>query len=598
MIERFRAVALERLERLEAAWAKLTSEPHDAATAAILERELHTLKGEARMVGFVDVDLVAHKLEDILDVCRELSISDDVDLVVTMALRFMTMLIRKKAGQTLGGIDLPGFVRQLDTVAKETRKQHPLRGRIATSTLPQRELFSGKVRDRLAGVALDLFLELASGRESKRIRHAWQQLRDSLSPADPELLAPILAKHETGARELAHALGKLVTFEFLLDAEARAPASIIKTLDLAALHLIRNAIDHGIERAEDRIAAGKPADGMIRVRCIVEEGRVVLEIDDDGCGIDFPSVRASGIELGLLKPDATPTDAELSKLLFHPGLTTRKQATSVSGRGIGLDAVHGQVSAVGGDVQVASEPGRGTSWTIAVPSPLRRFRVLQFTVRGTQIPCCVPADWAIEVEGAANDTIDLVEELGIGQATANPYTFELTRGDSIVRIGAASEPLETEARWLVATGAESLAGVASIEGVECLVLKPEMLVASTGKVAIVDDSEIIRELVRFSLQPYGIEVSSFEDPSALVGTLAANPVQLVLLDLSFKGVDIPQLVRRIKSALPDCAVYLHSDRTPLELARIAETAAADGYLAKALGREQFVTRVLKILRRR
>lgn len=337
---------------------------------------------------------------------------------------------------------------------------------------------------------------------------------------------------------------------------------------------------------------------MIRVRCIVEEGRVVLEIDDDGRGIDFPSVRASGIELGLLKPDATPTDAELSKLLFHPGLTTRKQATSVSGRGIGLDAVHGQVNAVGGDVQVASEPGKGTSWTIAVPSPLRRFRVLQFTARGTQVPFCVPADWAIEVEGAANDTIDLVEELGIGQATANPYTFELTRGDSIVRVGAASEPLETEARWLVATGAESLAGVASIEGVECLVLKPEMLVASTGKVAIVDDSEIIRELVRFSLQPYGIEVSAFDGPSALIGTLAANPVQLVLLDLSFKGVDIPQLVRRIKSALPDCAVYLHSDRTPIELARIAESSAADGYLAKALGREQFVTRVLKILRRR
>lgn len=561
---------------------------------------MHTLKGEARMVGFVDVDLVAHKLEDLLDASRELQISDDVDLVVGMALRFMAMLIRKKAGQTLGGIDLPGFVRQLDSVAKETRKQHPLRGRVATATLPRepRELLSGKLRDRLAGAALELFLELASGRESRRIRHAWQQLRDALAPADPQPFAPVLAKHEAGARELAQALGKLVTFEFLLDPEARAPASIVDALDTAALHLIRNAVDHGIERPEVRRAAGKPDDGMIRVRCIVEQTRVVLEVDDDGRGIDFPSVRASGLELGLLNPEATPTDAELSQLLFHPGLTTRTHATAVSGRGIGLDAVHGQVSAVGGEVQVASEPGKGTSWTISVPSPLRRFRVRSFAVQGAAVPLCIPVDWAIEVEGAANDTIDLVEELGLGPATANPYTYELTRGDSIVRIGAAGEPIEAEARWLVSTAADALAGVVSIDGIECLILKPELLVASTGKVAIVDDSEIIRELVRFSLQPYGIEVLLFESPDTLVGTLAVNPVQLVLLDLSFKGVDIPQLVRRIKTALPGCAVYLHSDRTPIELARIAETSAADGYLAKALGREQFVTRVLKILRRR
>lgn len=552
------------------------------------------------MVGFVDVDLVAHKLEDMLDACRELQISDDIDLVVTMAFRFMAMLIRKKAGQTLGGIDLPGFIRQLDGVAKETRKHHPLRGRVATATLHRepRELLSGRVRDRLASAALDLFLELASGPESRRIRHAWQQLRDSLSPADPEPLAPVLAKHEAGARELAHALGKLVTFEFLLDPQARAPTSIIEALDTAALHLIRNAVDHGIERAEERRAASKPDDGMLRVRCIVEQAGVVLEVDDDGRGIDFPSVRASGLELGLLNPEATPTDAELSQLLFHPGLTTRKHATSVSGRGIGLDVVHGQISGVGGTVQVASEPGKGTSWTISVPSPLRRFRVHSFSVQGVAVPLCVPVDWTIEVEAAANDTIDLVEELGIGPPTANPSTYELRRGDSIVRIGAVGQPIEAEARWLVSTPADALAGVVSIEGVECLILKPELLVASTGKVAIVDDSEIIRELVRFSLQPYGIEVYAFDSPDAVVDTLAVKPVQLVLLDLSFKGVDIGALVRRIKAALPGCAVYLHSDRTPIELARIAETSAADGYLAKALGREQFVTRVLKILRRR
>ncbi len=601
VIERFRIAALERLERLENAWAKLTADPNDAATIALVEREVHTIKGESRMVGFTDVDMVAHKLEDILEVCRErhFQISDDVDLVVTMALRFMAMLIRKKAGQTLGGIDLPGFVRQIDTVIRDTRIVHPLRGRVASTALrlDQRELFSAKVRDRLAGVAVDLFLEL-SGRDSKRIRRAWNQLRDSLAPAAPDPIAPVLAKHESGARDLARDLGKQVAIEFSLADDARAPSSIVKALDTATLHLVRNAIDHGIEAPAARIARGKPEQGAIRVRCVVENERVILDVTDDGQGIDFAQVHARGIELGLLAPGGAPSDAELSKLLFHPHLTTRAQATSVSGRGIGLDAVHGQISAVGGEVQVASRPGQGTTWTIAIPSPLRRFRVRRFAVRGTAVGFAVPADWTITTEAANTTEIDLVEELGLGTPTGNPLTYVLTRDDDQVRIGAMGEPVDCEARWLVTPAATSLAGVVSIDGTECILLKPDVLVASSGRVAIVDDSEIVRELVRFSLKPHGVEVTLFDDPAPLVGSLAVKPVDLVLLDLSFKGLDVGALIRRIKSSLPDCVVYLHSDRTPIELARIAETAGADGHLAKAMGREQFVTRVLRILRSR
>ncbi len=599
VIARFRVAALDRIERIEAAWEKLTADPNDAATSALIEREVHTLKGESRMVGFTDVDMVAHKLEDVLEVCREraFQISDDIDLVVTMALRFLTMLIRKKAGQTLGGIDLPGFVRQIDSVVRDTRRSHPLRGRIATSGVKhERELFPAKVRERLAAVALDLFLELSSGRDSKRVRRAWTSLRDSLAPADPELIAPVLAKHESNAHELARELGKHVTIEFSLAPDARAPSSIVKALDIATLHLVRNAVDHGIEKPVARIGADKSPVGTISVRCVVEEGRVMLEIADDGHGIDFPQVRASGIALGLLADTAEPSDAELSKLLFHPGLTTRTEATAVSGRGIGLDAVHGQISAVGGEVHVTSQPGQGTAWTIVVPSPLRRFRVHRFTARGTAVPLAVPADWAVEVVPSGTGATDVVEELDLGTPTTNPLTLELTRGDDVVRISAASEPVDGEARWLVSTSAESLAGVVSIDGTECLVLKPEVLLTTTGRVAIVDDSEIIRELVRFSLEPQGIQVFPFDDPAPLVGTLAVQPVDLVLLDLSFKGVDVGALIARIKAALPDCQVHLHSDRTPIELARIAETSHADGYLAKALGREQFVSRVLRILR--
>ena len=103
-------------------------------------------------------------------------------------------------------------------------------------------------------------------------------------------------------------------------------------------------------------------------------------------------------------------------------------------------------------------------------------------------------------------------------------------------------------------------------------------------------------MVAFTLKPYGIEVSLFDDLAPVFGTLAAKPVDIVLLNLSFKGMDIGATVRRLKETLPDTEVYLHSDRTPVELARLAEQAHADGHLAKAAGRNQLVSRVLRILR--
>jgi CheY-like chemotaxis protein len=207
-------------------------------------------------------------------------------------------------------------------------------------------------------------------------------------------------------------------------------------------------------------------------------------------------------------------------------------------------------------------------------------------------------DWEIAIEEGTSDAVDLVEELGLGTAAGNPLTYVLTRGETQVRIGAAGEPVETEARWLVSTSAITLAGVVSIDNTECLILKPDVLATSSGRVAIVDDSEIVREIVGFSLKPYGIEVDPFDDPGPLVGTLAVKPVDLVLLDLSFKGLDVPGLIQRIKAALPGVQVYLHSDRNAIELARLAESSGADGHLAKALGRDQFVSRVLRILRSR
>ncbi|MEO8700522.1 MAG: ATP-binding protein [Kofleriaceae bacterium] len=605
IIDRYRVASLERLARLDTAWSRLTADPTSAETIAVIDREVHALEAESRMVGFTDVDLVAHKVAHLIDVARERSfqITDDIDVLVAMALRFMTMLIRKRAGHAGGqGIDLPGFVRQIDAVIADTRRNHPLRGRIATAPIakpPNRDLLSNTVRDRLASVALDLFLEVAAGRDSRRVRRGWRLLRDSLAPPDPIPIGPALARHGHGAQELAHELDREIALRFDLANAGTAAPSIVDALDVATQLLLHNAIDHGVESPDERDFANKPREAQVTVRCHGEHGRVVLEVIDDGRGIDYVRVKGRAISLGLLGPTAHPTDAELTDLLFHPALSTRELVTGIfSGRGIGLDTIASQVGAVGGSVSARSRAGEGATWTIVIPEPVRRFRVIRFTVRGTNVAFAIPDDWTIAVVQHGDNVLDLVEELGIGPPTPNPLVLEITRGELMLHVAAAGEPQEAEARWLVATAPDQPAGVIAIDGLEHLLLRPELLASSSGRVAIVDESEIVRELVGFALKPQGIDVVPFTDPKPVIASFADAPVELVLIDVSFKTLDFAGYIARIKSAQPGTLVYLHSDRTPSELAQLAEQFQADGYLSKTLGRDQFVARVLRILRTR
>ena len=612
ILDRFRVSAIERIERMEAAWSKLVTHADEDALAQV-SRDVHTLKGDARMVGFVDVDLVCHKLEDVLAVVRArgCQVDDDVDLVVTMALRFTAMLIRKRAGASLGGIDLPGFVRQVDAVVAEARGANPALGRTVTAPRPRhddrlREAGIGPARERLAMAALDLLLEAGGGDAPARVQRAWTTLRDVLAPPDPVPIAQ-LANHEAGARELARDLGKELELEFDLAPIAVAPA-VLDALEVAALHLIRNAIDHGVEPVAARAAAGKPRVAHVAVSCRAVASplgdQIELCVRDDGGGVDFASVRRRAIALGLLDaaaatgPTTAATEAELAALLFRPGFSTRHVATGVSGRGIGLDVVASAIAAVRGTVAVASRPGAGATWTATVPSPARRFPVQRFAVRGTKLRFAAPIDWAATVTPPHDDTIDLVEEYGIGAGPpgrVGPLNLCLERGDTTVHVAAAAAPVRAEARWLVQTPPDAPADVVIVEGVECLLIRPGLLARTPGRVAILDDSEICRELVRFSLRPHGIEVTPLDDPHAAVAALAARPADVLLLDLSFRGVDYADLVAQVRRALPDCLVYLHSDRTPTELSEIARATRADGHLSKTLGNEQFVARLTRIL---
>jgi two-component system chemotaxis sensor kinase CheA len=170
-------------------------------------------------------------------------------------------------------------------------------------------------------------------------------------------------------RELTASTGKHVRLE-VSGESTELDKTVIERLGEPLTHLIRNAVDHGIEPAEARIAAGKSAEGTLTLSAEHKSGRILIRIADDGRGIDRDRVLAKAIEKGLVAPDATLSKEEIDLLIFAPGFSTAQQITNVSGRGVGMDVVRQNVKDLGGRITIESEPGTGTTFTLTLPLTL------------------------------------------------------------------------------------------------------------------------------------------------------------------------------------------------------------------------------------
>jgi len=168
-------------------------------------------------------------------------------------------------------------------------------------------------------------------------------------------------------------------------------------------HMIRNAVDHGLESTERRLAHGKPKQGEIRLAAAHRSGRVIIEISDDGGGIDREKVRGIAIKKGLIPEDAVLSDGEIDQLLFLPGFSTADQVSSLSGRGVGMDVVKTQITSLGGRVAIESTPGVGSKFSISLPLTLAVLDGMVVTVAGETL--VVPLNAIVETLSLTQDDL-------------------------------------------------------------------------------------------------------------------------------------------------------------------------------------------------
>jgi len=184
-------------------------------------------------------------------------------------------------------------------------------------------------------------------------------------------------------RDVSRTLGKQVRFEVIGD-QTGVDRDILDKLEAPLSHLVRNALDHGLETPDEREAAGKPPAGTIRLEARHRAGMLSITLSDDGRGIDVERLRAKAVSRGLVAAQVAGqlTEVELLEFLFLPGFSTKEQVTEISGRGVGLDVVQTMVKAVGGNVRVATQPGRQTTFTLQLPITMSVIRALLVEIGG------------------------------------------------------------------------------------------------------------------------------------------------------------------------------------------------------------------------
>jgi two-component system chemotaxis sensor kinase CheA len=220
---------------------------------------------------------------------------------------------------------------------------------------------------RLAGGTEDVDL----ARSAQRLNLIAGELQEGVMKTRMQPIEHLWSKMPRMVRDVAAACHREVTLE-LSGGDTELDRSLLEAVKDPLTHLVRNAVDHGIESAEDRVAAGKGPKGVLALRAYHASGQVVVEVADDGRGIDPEKIGAKAVQKGLRTVDqvASMGQADLLQLLFLPGFSTAEVVSNVSGRGVGMDVVRTKIESIGGAVEVDSVVGRGTTWRLRIPLTL------------------------------------------------------------------------------------------------------------------------------------------------------------------------------------------------------------------------------------
>ena len=672
----FAQEAEQRLARLGQLVLELEQSDVGDLTEVIAEvfREVHTLKGSAAVVGFENVAQYAHGVEEKLAQLRAGSVAPTpaiVDALLVAVDRLGSMIWESVRGDVVDEMANAAALARLDAAfVPASNNGQPVRTAEpaavfsvpaavppVVAAVPQIERPTVQAREgsatvmvpverldelvRMVGEAAAAHLrvgrvltermgvEAANLSEFSELSRLLIGLQEGTMRTRMVPVATVTDSLHRAVRDAARSLGKDVRWEVRGD-DTELDRGVLHELADALLHLVRNAVDHGIDSPDERIARGKPAQAVVRLHAMQLGSEVVIAISDDGAGIDLDRVRQRAIRSGIDVEGLS--DDEIIHLIFRSGFSTVDFVSDISGRGVGLDAVRSSVEGARGRVEVRSTAGVGSEFCIIVPITLAVLRCLLLETAGQRFAmplyrvALAQAEETttllhaegrrmLQVNGVPVPVSDLADVLGIASNRTGPGNYVIVNGaigqhaflvDALV----GQRDVVVKGFSALVPRLDVLAG-ASIEsdGSILLVLDPPGLIEHSrrvdgrsiesdgapitarrrvGRLLVVDDALTVRELQRTILERAGFDVTVASDGIEALAHLENETFDLVLTDVEMPRMDGFELTEHIRNhpTLANLAVLILTSLASDADRERGMSVGADGYIVKSSFDEQ------------
>src|SRR5271169_1029638 len=437
LLREFLTETNESLDRVDAELVRFEQDPNNAKILGNIFRLVHTIKGTCGFLGLPRLETLAHAAETLMGKFRDgMPVTTAaVTLILSTIDRIKSILRAIEAQQSEPAGDDADLIERLNAMARN-EEAAPRRDAPVAPAAPRDEIKPPAVReqpeaatpaaardkpaaeradeergDRLASHSIRVnvetldylmttvselvltrnqLLEIARRHEDsdfkvplQRLSNVTAELQEGVMKTRMQPIGNAWQKLPRIVRDLSAELGKEIELE-MHGADTELDRQVLDLIKDPLTHMVRNCADHGIESAAERVAASKPAAGTIRLTACHQGGHIIIEIADDGRGLDTARIRAKALEVGLLSEVelAAKSDGEISNIIFSPGFSTAAKITSISGRGVGMDVVRNNIEQIGGTVDLKSVGGVGMTFTIKIPLTLAIVSALIVEVGG------------------------------------------------------------------------------------------------------------------------------------------------------------------------------------------------------------------------
>jgi two-component system chemotaxis sensor kinase CheA len=531
----------EGLDLMEQALVQMESSPSDPELLHKIFRVAHTLKGNATSLELKELAGFAHVVEDLLDVFREQQTLPTADLI-SLLLKAVDELRAMVSSAATGPRELTaGLTAEQQGLKKKIAREVEKRAKKDTtaSGAPGESSAAAKV-DTLPGAGhrtlradvdkLDHMLNLtgeiviAQGRLRQMIEklgteqgrailemhreaeRLYMDLQSEVMSIRMVPIGPLFRQFVRSVRDLAKSHGKLARLE-VVGADVEVDTTVLEQLKDPLLHLVRNAVDHGLEKPAVRQSQGKNACGLIRLSAAHSGGNIVVKLQDDGAGFDRSRILDKARRVGLLSGEDEIRDRDIYDLAFHAGFSTAESVTDLSGRGVGLDVVRRNIDILRGTVEIASTAGKGTTITIRLPLTLaiiEGFSVrvgpetfivpLEHVIECTELPASqsnAEASGILSLRGTALPYVRLRRAFGLPGVTPKKENIVVVKINEF-HAGIAVDELLGGMQTVVKPLGRAFRGVPAIAG---------STVLGDGRVGlIIDVPSLLREVMQSALQ--------------------------------------------------------------------------------------------------